>query len=149
MWARINLFVGWFFVLQIFINNVLAEIGFGILTLLGMPLPLGEKLGWLVGAVCFIALLFVVRVFFGELPPGVGKKTGNGYKFGHGLILFSSLLAIVVYVVPFFIHDVPRGLQIVVVRTTVGMLYPALGMFVVGVSFIYQSALPVASKPQS
>lgn len=146
MWSRINLFVAWFFVLQIFLNNVLAELGSGVLAVLGMPPPLDEKLGWLVGALIFIALLFAIRVFLGELPPGAGHPAGSGYKLGHGLLLLSSVLAIAVYLLPFFIHDIPsRDLQMMAAKIAVGLLYPALGLFGIGASFIYQSALPRAS----
>ena len=64
MGARINLFVGWYLVLQIFLNNVLAEFGTGLLGMLGMPEPLADRLGWLVGALFLVAILLVVRVYF-------------------------------------------------------------------------------------
>jgi hypothetical protein len=45
MGARINLFVGWYLVLQIFLNNVLAEFGIGLLSMLGMPESLADRFG--------------------------------------------------------------------------------------------------------
>lgn len=141
--ARLNLFIGWFLVLQIFLNNVLAELGTGLLGWLGMPAPLPEKLGALVGALFLITLLLVVRVYFKELPPGVGKPQGNGYKLGHRLIFASSVFALGVYVLPFFIHTIQNQvLEVFLAKLVIGMLYPALGLFGFGLSFIYQSALP-------
>jgi hypothetical protein len=150
MGARINLFVGWYLVLQIFLNNVLAELGTGLLGMLGMPAPLPDQLGWLVGALFLVAILLMVRVYFGELPPGTGKPEGRGYKLGHALILGSSVFAIGVYVLPFFIHTIQNPvIETALAKLVIGMLYPALGMFSFGVSFIYQSALPAGtqSKP--
>lgn len=143
MVARINLFVAWYLVLQIFLNNVLVEFGTGLLGMLGMPELLAERLGWLVGALFLIATLLIVRVYFKELPPGAGKSGGRGYKLGHGLVLGSSIFAVGVYVLPFFIHDIQNQvLSIFLAKVVVGMLYPALGMFGFGLSFIYQSAMP-------
>ena len=147
MGARINLFVGWYLVLQIFLNNVLAEMGTGLLGWLGMPTTLADRFGWLVGALFLVALLFTVRVYFKELPPGVGKPDGRGYQFGHALIFASSVFAIGVYVLPFFIHDIKNDvLQLFLARVVVGLLYPALGLFGFGISFIYQSALPAVTN---
>lgn len=148
MGARINLFVGWYLVLQIFLNNVLAEFGSGLLSMLGMPETMAAKLGWLVGGLFLVAVLLAVRVYFRELPPGVGKAEGRGYKLGHGLILGSSVFALGVYVLPFFIHGIENPvIATALAKLVIGMLYPALGMFGFGVSFIYQSALP--AEPQS
>lgn len=149
MGARINLFVGWYLVLQIFLNNVLAELGTGVLGMSGMPAPLPDQLGWLVGGLFLITLLLMIRVYFGELPPGAGKPEGRGYKLGHALIFGSSVLAIGVYVLPFFIHDIQNQvLEVFLAKVVIGMLYPALGMFGFGVSFIYQSALPALTHPK-
>jgi hypothetical protein len=145
MGARINLFVGWYLVLQIFLNNVLAEFGIGLLSMLGMPESLADRLGWLVGALFLVAILLVVRVYFKELPPGIGNPAGKGYKLGHALIIGSSFFATGVYVLPFFIHDIQNQvLSVFLARVVVGMLYPALGLFGFGLSFIYQSAMPAA-----
>lgn len=145
MAARINLFVAWYLVLQIFLNNVLAELGTAVLNVLGMPELLAARLGWAVGALLLIAALLVVRVIFGELPPGAGKSGGKGYKLGHALVLGSSFFAIGVYVLPFFIHTIENPiLSVFLAKVVVGMLYPALGMFGFGLSFLYQSAMPVA-----
>jgi hypothetical protein len=149
MVARINLFVGWYLVLQIFLNNVLAEFGTALLGILGMPSELAERMGWLVGVLFLVALLLIVRVYFKELPPGVGKPQGKGYKLGHALIFASSIFALGVYLLPFFIHDIKNDvLQVFLARIVVGLLYPALGLFGIGVSFIYQSALPALTPPQ-
>jgi len=142
MKEKINLFVAWFLTLQIFLSPVVAQFGTWLLGVLGMPAPLHEKFGWLVGALTLISVMLIVRHALGELPPGTGKPDGKGYKLGHGLVLASSLLASGVYVLPFFIQDIQNpGNQVVLSSLAVGFMYPALGLFGIGLSFIYQSTL--------
>lgn len=146
MKARINLFVAWFLTMQVFFSAVLAQLGALLLGKLGMPAPLDEQFGWLVGALVLLSVLLIVRHKLGELPPGVGKPGGRGYKFGHGMVLASSLLAFGVYVLPFFIPNIHNpGLLTAVSSFVIGIMYPALGLFGVGMSFIYQSTLPVTA----
>ena len=148
MKAKINLFVAWFMVLQIFFSSVLAQVGAGLLGALGMPAPLDDQYGWLVGALILSSALFILRRVMGELPPGTGKPGGKGYKFGHGLVLASSVLALGTYILPFFISGIQNPGTLDAVSTLIiGLMYPALGLFGVGMSFIYQSALPVV-KPK-
>ena len=148
MKAKINLFVAWFMVLQIFFSSVLAQVGAGLLGALGMPAPLDDQYGWLVGALILSSALFILRRVMGELPPGTGKPGGKGYKFGHGLVLASSVLALGTYILPFFISGIQNPGTLDAVSTLIiGFMYPALGLLGVGMSFIYQSALPVV-KPR-
>jgi hypothetical protein len=92
------------------------------------------------------ALLFLRR-WVGELPPGTGRPGGKGYKLGHGLVLVSSVLALGAYVLPFFISGIQNPGTLEAVSTLiVGMMYPALGLFGIGLSFIYQSTLPSVAK---
>jgi hypothetical protein len=148
MKAKINLFAAWFMVLQIFFSSVLAQVGAGLLGALGMPAPLDDQYGWLVGALILSSALFILRRVMGELPPGTGKPGGKGYKFGHGLVLASSVLALGTYILPFFISGIQNPGTLDAVSTLIiGLMYPALGLFGVGMSFIYQSALPVV-KPK-
>ena len=148
MKAKINLFVAWFMVLQIFFSSVLAQVGAGLLGALGMPEPLADQYGWLVGALILSSALFILRRVMGELPPGTGKPGGKGYKFGHGLVLASSVLALGTYILPFFISGIQNPGTLDAVSTLIiGLMYPALGLLGVGMSFIYQSALPVV-KPK-
>ena len=148
MKAKVNLFAAWFMVLQIFFSSVLAQVGAGLLGALGMPAPLDDQYGWLVGALILSSALFILRRVMGELPPGTGKLGGKGYKFGHGLVLASSVLALGTYILPFFISGIQNPGTLDAVSTLIiGLMYPALGLFGVGMSFIYQSALPVV-KPK-
>jgi hypothetical protein len=148
MKGKINLFAAWFMVLQIFFSSVLAQVGAGLLGALGMPAPLADQYGWLVGALILLLVLIILRRVMGELPPGTGKPGGKGYKFGHGLVLASSVLALGTYILPFFISGIQNPGTLDAVSTLIiGLMYPALGLFGVGMSFIYQSALPVV-KPK-
>ncbi|MEO8343017.1 MAG: hypothetical protein ABI536_04275, partial [Gallionella sp.] len=87
MKAKVNLFVAWFMSLQIFFSAVMAQISTAILGTLGVPALLDKKLGWLMGALILLLVLFFLRKVMGELPPGTGTPGGKGYKLGHGLVL--------------------------------------------------------------
>jgi phosphoglycerol transferase MdoB-like AlkP superfamily enzyme len=143
MLAKGNLFVAWFLIAQIFLNDVLATVGAGVLGVLGMHPELANMFGWLVGAMLLAAVLLIVRNVLGELPPGVGKPGGKGYRLGHTLLLASSWLALGVYVVPMFIASIAsHNAQVLLASFAIGFMYTALGLFGFGLSLIYQSALP-------
>lgn len=141
MSACVNLFVAWFLIMQIFMSKVLAEVGTGVLFVLGVPLH--EELGWVVGALFLISILFIVRLILGELPLGVGKSDGKGYKLGHGMLLVSSVFAFCVYVLPVFVAGIgSHGALMVLSSVKIGLVFVALGLFGFGLSFVYQSAQP-------
>lgn len=140
MSACANLFVAWFLAMQIFMSSVLAEVGTGVLFVLGVPMH--EEFGWLVGALFLAAVLFIVRGILGELPLGAGNPGGRGYKFGHGLLLAGSVLAFCVYVLPAFtpaIHN--QSFLTALPYLAVGFSIAALGFFGLGLSVVYQSSL--------
>ena len=149
MKAKINLFVGWYMTLQVFFSTILAQLGAVLLGLLGMSVPSARHYGGLVAALMLLAVLLILRNTVGELPPGTGKPGGKGYKLGHGLVLASSVLALGTYVLPFFISSIQNPGTVDALSTfSIGIMYPSLALFGIGLSFIYQSTLPPATNPQ-
>lgn len=147
MKAKINLFMGWFMTLQVFFGTILAQLGTVLLGVLGMRAPLDREYGGVVATLILLSVLLILRNTVGELPPGTGKPGGKGYKLGHGLVLASSLLALGTYILPFFISGIRNPGTVDVVSTfSVGVMYPSLALFGIGLSFIYQSTLPPAAK---
>ena len=147
MWAKVNLFVAWFLITQIFLRNVLTILGAWLLFTLGMPAPLHEKFGWLAGSLILVTALFILRHLMGELPPGTGKREGKGYRMGHRVLFASSLLALGVYVLPIVetnIHS--EFMMVTVVMFVMDFTYIAMALFGVGISLIYQSAQPVVTN---
>lgn len=141
MFACVNLFIAWFLAMQIFMSGVLAEVGTGVLFVLGIALH--EELGWLVGAIFLAAILYIMRLVLGELPMGTGKPGGRGYKLGHGLLFVSSLVAFCVYVLPVIIPLVHnQGTLLLLSYVKVGFVFLALVLFGFGLSFVYKSSLP-------
>ena len=146
MLAKLNLFVAWFLMVQIFFRDMLTKVGVWLLAILGMPAPLHEQFGWLAGALTLVSVLFIIRNFMGELPPGVGKREGKGYKLGHSFLTASSLLALGVYTLPMFVESIhSEFLQVTVAMFLVDFMYMSLAVFGVGISLIYQSAQPAAT----
>jgi hypothetical protein len=149
MLAKINLFVAWFLMVQIFFRNMLTIVGTWLLYTLGMPAPLHEQFGWLAGGLMLVSVLLVMRNFLGELPPGVGKRDGKGYRFGHRVLFANSLLAFGVYILPMLVNIIhTENLQVLVSMFVIDFMYMALAAFGVGVSLIYQSAQTSVINPK-
>jgi hypothetical protein len=141
MLAKINLFVAWFLIVQIFFRNMLTIVGTWLLYTLGMPVPLHEQFGWLAGALMLVSVLLIIRNTMGELPPGVGKREGKGYQLGHRVLFASSLLAFGVYILPMLVKSIhSEDMQEMVSMFVIDFMYMSLAVFGVGVSLIYQSA---------
>ena len=150
MWAKINLFVAWFLMLQIFFRNQLTFLGAWLLGILGMPAPLPAQFSWLAGSLILVALLLVLRNVIGELPPGAGKRDGKGYRVGHRFLSASSVLAFGVYILPVVVERLPNEyLQVTVSMFVIDFMYVSLAVFGVGISLIYQSAQPAPPLPTS
>lgn len=148
MLAKINLFLAWFLMVQIFFRNMLTIVGAWLLHTLGMPAPLHEQFGWLAGALVLVSVLLIIRNAMGELPPGVGKQEGKGYQLGHRVLFASSLLAFGVYILPMVVNSIhSEYLQEMVSMFVIDFMYLALAVFGVGVSLIYQSAQPAVTNP--
>ena len=146
--AKINLFVAWFLMIQIFFRDMLTFVGTWLLGILGMPAPLHEQFGWLAGALILVVLLFSIRHVLGELPPGVGKREGKGYRLGHRVLFAGSLLAFGVYILPMVVNIIhSEDLQVLVSMFVIDFMYMSLAVFGVGISLIYQSAQPVVTNP--
>lgn len=149
MLARINLFVAWFLLVEIFFRNMLTTVGTWLLYKLGMPAPLHEQFGWLAGALMLMSVLLVIRNLLGELPPGVGKRDGKGYKLGHRVLFACSLLAFWVFILPVFVEHIhSEFLQVTVSMFVIDFMYMSLAAFGVGISLIYQSTLPSVAEPK-
>lgn len=147
MWAKVNLFVAWFLITQIFLRNVLTIVGNWLLFALGMPAPLHEQFGWLAGSLICVTALFILRHVLGELPPGIGKPEGKGYVLGHRVLFASSLLALGVYVLPIVETEIQSELmRVTLVMFVTDFTYIAMAIFGVAISLIYQSAQPVVTN---
>lgn len=143
MLASSNLLAAWFLIAQIFLGNILSEMGEWLLSVLNMPEPLHQKFGWVVGTLFLIAVLLVIRVLFGELPPGTGKPGEKGYKIGHAMVFCCNLLMLGAYASPLFIDLIDsHNIKLLLASFTISFMYMGLGLFGFGLSFIYQSAIP-------
>ena len=150
MWAKINLFVAWLLMVQIPFLNLFTVVGEWLLGILGMPVSLHAQFGWLVGSLLLVSALLILRTVMGELPPGVGKREGKGYRVGHRMLFASSLLAFGVYILPVVLRSMhSEAMQVTISLFVTDFMYLALAVFGVGISLIYQSAQPIAPLPTS
>lgn len=142
MHARINLFFTWFFIPQTLAMGWVAGIGRVVLELAGADTREGDIPGRLVGALLLLGAIYLVLHFRRSLPLE-GKPEGQGYRFGHRLLLAANLLAAVLFLFPFTSHLVEnRDVLMVASKFTTAFGYWAMALWVVGFSFLYQSTLP-------
>lgn len=142
MWGRVNLFMAWFFIPQTLAMGFVAAIGRVVLELLGVNTHEGDIPGRIVGALLLFGVVYLVLHFRRSLPPE-GKSDGKGYQFGQRLVLAGNLLS-GLFIIFQFTHPLigSRDAFLVLDRFTDAFGYWAMACWVVGFSFLYQSALP-------
>jgi len=143
----VNIFAAWFFMPQTIAMGWVASAGRMVLEALGVATTEGDIPGRLVGALLLFLGVYLVWHFRGNLPPQ-GKAQGNGYRFGHWLVLVGNLLAACLFVFHFFAPGVENyNAHLVLEKFTTAFGYLCMGFFAVGFSFIYQSSLPQEKNP--
>ena len=142
MWHKVNLFMAWFFIPQTLAMGWVAAAGRVVLELLGATTHEGDIPGRIVGALLLFGAVYLVLHLRGSLPPQ-GKPEGNGFRFGHRMLMAGNLLAVLLFI--FSLTDFLIGnpdLLMVLTRFTTAFGYWAMACWVVGFSFLYQSSLP-------
>lgn len=144
---NLNIFAAWFFIPQTIMMGWVAAAGQILLEILGVPTTEGDIPGRLVGALLLFLAVYWVWHFRGNLPPQ-GKIGGNGYTFGHRLVLVGNVLAACLFVFHFFAPGIENyNARLVLEKFTTAFGYLCLGFYAVGISFIYQSAMLPEKKP--
>ena len=145
-YPRLNIFAAWFFMLQTLAMGWVAASGNILLEMLGVPTHEGDIPGRIVGALLLLLIIYLVWHFLRGLPPQ-GKPEGNGYKFGHRVLLAGNILASLLFVFHFFAKSIDSYNTHLILNTfTTSFGYFAMGCFAVGFSLIYQSSLPQEKK---
>jgi len=142
MWHKVNLFMAWFFIPQTLAMGWVAAAGRVVLELLGATTHEGDIPGRIVGALLLFGAVYLVLHLRGSLPPE-GKPEGNGFRFGHRLVMAGNLLAVLLFI--FSLTNSLIGnpdVLMVLTRFTTAFGYWAMAFWVVGFSFLYQSSLP-------
>ena len=149
MQARINLFVAWFLIPQTLAMGWVAAVGRILLSVLGVEAQEEDVPGRIVGALLLFGAVFMVQHFRGSLPPE-GKPGGNGFHFGHRLVLAANLLAVMLFIFPFTYQLIEsRDVVMVLSKFAIAFAYIAVAGWAVGFSLIYQSALSSQSAPDN
>ena len=102
----------------------------------------GAVPGRIVGALLLFGAVYLVLHLRGSLPPQ-GKPEGNGFRFGHRLVMAGNLLAVLLFI--FSLTNSLIGnpdVLMVLTKFTTAFGYWAMACWVVGFSFLYQSSLP-------
>lgn len=140
--SKLNLFAAWFFIPETLAMGWVAFAGRMLLELLGVNTEEEGIPGRLVGALLLLGVVSVVQVMRGSLAP-VGNAAGQGYRFGHRLVLAANILAALLFIFPFTWYLLPnRDVVMVYAKFADAFGYWVMAMWGIGFSFIYQSGLP-------
>ncbi len=142
---KVNVFMAWLLMLEVVAMGWIAFVGRMLLELLGVDTLEDGIPGRIVGLLLLFGVIISVQILRGSLPPE-GKPEGNGFRWGHRLLLIANVLAAILFgfeLVKHLMED--RALASVIAKFTDAFGYWVLAMWAIGFSFIYQSALPASS----
>lgn len=143
---ELNIFMAWFLIPQTLTMGWVAAVGRMLLELFGTVTQEEGVPGRIVGALLLLGVVLVLRRLLGGTLPIVGNPDGNGYRFGHRLILTGNILAAALFVFQLAWHWIPSAAAVMVLaQFTSAFGYWVMALWMVGFSFIYQSTLPVQS----
>lgn len=139
--AKWNVFALWFFLPHTLVMGWMAFFGRMLLELLGTNTIEGDIPGRLAGMVIWLTVLVLVQHRLGELPIQ-GQRDGNGYRLGHRLLLAANILAALLLAFEFKKPYIDNHDLVHVLSTfTDAFGYWVMGLWAVGLSFLYQSTL--------
>jgi hypothetical protein len=99
--------MAWFLIPQTLLMGWVAFAGRMVLELFGIDTQETGIPGRIVGALLLLGVVFVVRRLQGGTLPIVGNSGGNGYRFGHRLILTGNILAAALFIFQITWHWIP------------------------------------------
>jgi hypothetical protein len=143
---RVNIFMAWILIPQTLAMGWVAAVGRMLLELFGANTQEEGMPGRIVGMLLLLGAVFVVRHLLDGNLPIVGNPDGNGYRFGHRLILTANILAAALFVFQLTWHWMPSpDVVMVLAQFTSAFGYWVMPLWAVGFSFIYQSTQPAQS----
>jgi len=149
MSSRINLFIAWFLIPQTMAMGFVAAVGRIVLELLGVNTHEGDIPGRLVGAVLLLGAVYLILHFRGSLFPE-GKADGRGFQLGQRLVMLANLLAALFCLFQFTQFMITSyNVRHLLNGFTDAFGYWVMALWVVGFSFLYQSALPSSAITES
>ena len=136
----LNIFIAWLLIPQTLAMGWVAALGRLILELFGTDTPEEGIPGRIIGALLLLGAVLVVRRMLGGTLPIVGNPDGNGYRFGHRLILTGNILATALFVFQIAWHWIPSAAAVMVMaQLTSAFGYWVMALWMAGFSFLYQS----------
>jgi hypothetical protein len=140
---ELNIFIAWFLIPQTLVMGWVAAVGRVLLELFGVVTDEQGIPGRIVGAMLLLGAVLLIRRLRGSPLPIVGNPEGNGYRFGHRLILAGNILAASLFVFQLTWHWIPSVAAVMVLaQFTSAFGYWVMALWMAGFSFVYQSTLP-------
>ena len=132
--------MAWFLIPQTLAMGWVATVGRVALELFGADTHEEGIPGRIVGALLLLGVVSVVRRMLGGTLPIVGNPDGNGYRFGHRLILTGNILAAALFIFQLTWHLMPSpDVVMVLAQFTSAFGYWVMPLWAVGFSFIYRA----------
>lgn len=142
---HLNIFMAWFLIPQTLAMGWIAFVGRMVLELFGINTDEEGIPGRIVGAL-LLGAVFVIHQLRGGNLPIVGNPGGNGYRFGHRMVMLGNVLAILLFVFQLAWHWLSDpNVVMVLAQFTSAFGYWVMALWAIGFSFIYQSTLTVQS----
>ncbi|MFA6063693.1 MAG: hypothetical protein WC736_13975 [Gallionella sp.] len=149
MSSRLNLFIAWFLIPQTVAMGFVAVVGRIVLELLGVNTHEGDIPGRLVGAILLLGAVYLILHFRGSLFPE-GKPAGRGYLLGQRLVMIANLLAALFCLFQFTQFMITSyNVRHLLNGFTDAFGYWVMALWLIGFSFLYQSALPSSAITES
>jgi hypothetical protein len=140
--SNINIFMAWLLIPQTLAMGWVAFVGCQLLQLFGAVTQEEGIPGRIVGLLVLLVVVYAIRYFLGGTLPIEGNPSGNGYRFGHRLILAANLLAATLFIFQIGWHVLPNPAVVwLLANLSAAFGYWVMAMWAVGFSFIYQSSM--------
>lgn len=147
---HLNIFMAWLLIPQTLAMGWVASVGRMALELFGVATEEEGIPGRIVGALILLVVVLAIRHLRGGSLPIVGNPTGNGYRFGHRMIMLANALALLLFVFQLTWHGLSDpNVVMVLAQFTSAFGYWVMALWAIGFSFIYQSMQAGQSLPKT
>lgn len=139
-YPNFNIFLAWFLIPQTLAMGWVAFVGRMMLELFAIDTQEEGIPGRIVGAILLLGVVYLIRRYKGGTLPIVGDPLGNGYRFGHRVIMVANFLAALLFVFQLTWHYFSNpNVVMILAQFTSAFGYWVMALWAIGLSFLYQS----------
>jgi hypothetical protein len=132
--------MAWFLIPQTLLMGWIAFSGRMTLEFFGVSTQEEDVPGRILGAILLFFAIYLIRHRQGGALPIVGNPDGNGYRFGHRMILVGNCLAASLFMFQLGWRWLSNpDVVLLLARFTDAFGYWVMALWAIGFSFLYQS----------